>query len=311
VNTFKVSVIIRAYNAAKFIQHAIKSIVEQSYSGPIEIVVCYDEGSMDDTLKIVYKMQNNLPSNRSISVCQHPHTTLFRATQLYALTSYNGYWVTFLDYDNIMPKNYVDTVIAHVHTASFIFSKVMPIDENGNIIKNARNWGRVPKNPINIQRLIKGNYIDANTVWLKRDCAEAIRKMLINKTLMHRYFDWLNEDWLIALLGMKYFRTYYVDNAFVLYRFHKSQLTSGLANEDMYKKMFNLEMNIKTLMAFYEIAQHDLTSEEIRQLESSVLTLYINYLRCLSAAKNLNTLRTASRIYSLFHKLLNKVRFLA
>jgi glycosyltransferase involved in cell wall biosynthesis len=48
-----ISVIIRAYDAEATIREAIESVINQTYEGPIEIVICYDKGSSDRTYDIV------------------------------------------------------------------------------------------------------------------------------------------------------------------------------------------------------------------------------------------------------------------
>jgi len=56
-NKKSVSVIISAYNGEKQIESAIKRVLSQDYTGKIEIIVA-DDGSKDNTAKIVRKFKN-------------------------------------------------------------------------------------------------------------------------------------------------------------------------------------------------------------------------------------------------------------
>jgi len=50
-SSLKISVAIPAYNAEKYIKDAVTSIINQDYSGDIEIVITYDEGQQIELYK--------------------------------------------------------------------------------------------------------------------------------------------------------------------------------------------------------------------------------------------------------------------
>lgn len=54
-----VSVIIPAFNAARFVEAAVRSALAQTY-GPVEIIVV-DDGSTDDTARIVERISVSEP----------------------------------------------------------------------------------------------------------------------------------------------------------------------------------------------------------------------------------------------------------
>lgn len=85
--------------------------------------------------------------------------------------------------------------------------------------------------------------------YFSRDCAKKLRDILIN--LDHKYFDWVHEDWLLALLAMKHCKVHYMDDTYILYRIHGQNLTAGAKKfED---KLFYKERVLKTLLAFYNL----------------------------------------------------------
>jgi glycosyltransferase involved in cell wall biosynthesis len=63
----KISVIIPMYNSIKTIQNAIKSIIDQTYKEPIEIIIVND-GSRDGCEKIVEELIINNHTNRIIKL---------------------------------------------------------------------------------------------------------------------------------------------------------------------------------------------------------------------------------------------------
>jgi glycosyltransferase involved in cell wall biosynthesis len=260
----KISVAIVAYNAEKYIREAITSIVNQDYPGEIEIIVLYDEGTTDKTLQVINELKESLPSRRSLVIFQHSHTSPFRA-RMYSFTNFTGDYVHLFDYDNIMPPDRISKVVNHISKtgAGFLFSNARIIDSNGH---DVGRFLRNIKDP-NLLKLIEGNLADLNTIVISRSCAEKLR-VLLNQ-LRHRYFDWIFEDWLIALLAFKYCHVHYMDDTYILYRIHGNNITTDPSN--VYTRVLNYERALKTLLAFYFLEYENLNTEERRKLQRSII----------------------------------------
>jgi cellulose synthase/poly-beta-1,6-N-acetylglucosamine synthase-like glycosyltransferase len=70
-----VSVIVRAYNAEKYIRKALNSILSNTYEGLIEIIVCYDQGSKDRSLDVDLQiLQEGLSLFLTMTTCIHEDT---------------------------------------------------------------------------------------------------------------------------------------------------------------------------------------------------------------------------------------------
>jgi len=108
-----VSVIVRAYNAEKYIEKALYSILNNTYDGLVEVVVCYDLGSKDHTLDMVRKVvaENEHHSNRAIKLVIHEHTTPFRALLNCGFVNVTGRFVSILDYDNLYPRRHIEKMV--------------------------------------------------------------------------------------------------------------------------------------------------------------------------------------------------------
>jgi Glycosyltransferases, probably involved in cell wall biogenesis len=260
----KITVAIVAYNAEKYIRKAITSVVNQDYPGDIEILVLYDEGSTDKTLQVINEIQKeSLPSRRSLVVFQHGHTSLFRA-RMYSLKNFTGDYVHLFDYDNMMPSDRISKVVNHISKtgAGFLFSNARIIDSND------QDVGRflVDVKDLNLLKLIRGNFVDVNTIVISRSCAEKLWERL--NQLQHKYFDWVFEDWLLALLAFKHCNVHYMDDTYILYRIHTDNLT---ASSNLYTVLFNHERALKTLLAFYFLEYENLNSVERRQLQKAII----------------------------------------
>ena len=94
----QVSVIMPALNAARFIEAALRSLVKEKDSVPLDIVVI-DDGSTDDTCGIVTRIAREFPEVRLVPNARKGIAAA-RNTGL-ALTHPESRFVTFLDADDI------------------------------------------------------------------------------------------------------------------------------------------------------------------------------------------------------------------
>jgi glycosyltransferase involved in cell wall biosynthesis len=296
----KISVAILAYNAERYIRDAITSIVNQDYPGEIEIVVAYDEGSTDNTLQILDEVKEYLPLHRKLLVFNHKHTTPFRA-RLYCLEKFTGDYMHMFDYDNIMPSNRISRVVEHIKRsgAEFLFSNAKIVDANG---RDMEKFLANIEQPYNFLRLIRGNYIDINTMVISKLCARKLRDALIR--LNHRYFDWLFEDWLLALLCMKHCKVHYMDDTIIWYRIHEANIT---AKPDVLTHFFNKERRLKTLLAFYTIEHNNLSMLEKREFQKALIA-HSNFLDRMSIEYlDLNQIKIFYRLGSFLYRIFLKL----
>ena len=93
----KISVIIPAYNAGKYIKEAITSVLEQTYRGDYEIIVV-NNGSTDDTLSVVEELAGEHPCIRLFS---KPFGCASTSRNL-ALQKASGDLIFFHDADDVL-----------------------------------------------------------------------------------------------------------------------------------------------------------------------------------------------------------------
>jgi len=93
-----VSVIIPVYNAEKFVEETIKSVLNQTYSA-IEIILI-DDASTDASLTILNKFKSD-----NLSVFHQKTNIGASACRNIGIKKAKGHFIQFLDADDILPKN--------------------------------------------------------------------------------------------------------------------------------------------------------------------------------------------------------------
>lgn len=156
-----VSVIIPVYNAERFLEKTLKSIINQTYKN-IEIVLvddCSKDSSaeiirrfMSDQLYIAYHLQD---MNRGAGAARNK-----------ALELAKGQYVAFLDSDDVWLPQKIERQIALMKEkkTGFSYAAIEMIDENGKQIKSKRNI----KETCDYKYLLRNTIIATSTVVIDR-----------------------------------------------------------------------------------------------------------------------------------------------
>jgi len=132
-----VDVIIPAYNAARFIEVTLRSVLRQSHL-PRKIIVV-DDGSTDNTEQLVRSLDSAL-----IELISVPHGGLSYARNIGIKASVADY-VAFLDADDVwLPEKLARQVAClQKHKAKACYSMASSIDEQGRAVANVwEMWGQ-------------------------------------------------------------------------------------------------------------------------------------------------------------------------
>lgn len=124
-----VSVIIPAFNSARYIEQAIRSIAEQSFKD-FEIIVV-DDGSSDNTLQVVGKCASELPVNIRTLSQQNSGPAAARAL---AIRSADSKYIALMDSDDISWRKRLEFQINYLQEskldvcggAAFVFGATLP-----------------------------------------------------------------------------------------------------------------------------------------------------------------------------------------
>ncbi|MDW8303948.1 MAG: glycosyltransferase family A protein [Acidobacteriota bacterium] len=155
------SVIIPTYNRANFIKTTVKSVLNQSFQD-FEVIVV-DDGSTDGTSEIVKTIKDNrvryfYKENEERAVARN-----------YGAKLAKGKYVSFLDSDDIVYKNYLEKALEMIekyhqpewfHLGYEISDLKRGITTEGPCLPEIANFS-----------LIKGNLLSCNNVFIRKDIA--------------------------------------------------------------------------------------------------------------------------------------------
>lgn len=99
-----ITVIVPVYNASKYIERCIKSLLSQSYQN-IEIILV-DDGSSDDSLLICERFANETPIVRVL----HKDNGGASSARNYGLKNAKGDFITFCDIDDYVEDNWIESL---------------------------------------------------------------------------------------------------------------------------------------------------------------------------------------------------------
>ena len=198
----KVSIVIPAYNEESNIEECINSVLNSNYpKNKLEVVVV-DDGSTDNTIKILKKYKN-------IKDLKQNHLGKVEALNFGILNSSYGYVIT-LDADTIVDKNCIKEMVKPLS------NKSVGATTGNNLVKNKKSILTIFQNvEYHFSNLVRNSFstVFKNGVWISGSLA-CYRKAALKKI---GYFkkDTMAEDIDVALeLRKAGYKTVIVSSAF-------------------------------------------------------------------------------------------------
>ncbi len=136
MNSERISVIIPVYNTEKYVEKAVRSVMEQTY--PNLEIICVNDGSTDGSAEILYRLQKEDPR---IIVVEKENGGLGDARNA-GLSRASSEWVTFLDSDDWLEPNAYETV-AHAFAENpdlIVFGTRIAVEEKSSILNTAKKY---------------------------------------------------------------------------------------------------------------------------------------------------------------------------
>jgi glycosyltransferase involved in cell wall biosynthesis len=254
-----ITVIIRAYNAEKYIDEALRSALENLdiLKGEVvgEILACYDKGSYDNTYSILKDVSLKYP--RLMHVVEHEHMSAPEAL-IYCLKKAQGSYIFLLDYDDLYPKEHIRRTISMLRSypKAFGFTKIYFMDD---ATKHIIGTSKISKDPTNILNILKINYIGTSSISMQNECAREV--LAIIDRLPKGIIPFVHEDWLIALLAFKKCTPVFIPDSYVIYRLH-GEHRSAIQTTDSLRLVYDYSRDIITLLAFAKLEKNKLNSAE-------------------------------------------------
>lgn len=149
IDTVYFSIIMPTYNRAQTMLKSVDCILNQSYR-KFELIIA-DDGSTDDTEAVIHSRYQKEIEQGIIHYIRCPHRGVC-ATRNAALAAARYTWIAYVDSDNYVRKNFLQTFVDAIHSApakSCFYARAQ-------IIQNGVLLGK----PFDYQSLLQINYID-------------------------------------------------------------------------------------------------------------------------------------------------------
>lgn len=129
----KVSIITPSYNSSRFIEHTIKSILNQTYKNWELLIV--DDCSTDDSYAVVKSYADKDKRIHLIKLEQNSGAAVARNT---GISAANGRFIAFLDSDDTWLPEKLSEQVSFMLKNDYIltYTQYHQVDENGNLLKH-------------------------------------------------------------------------------------------------------------------------------------------------------------------------------
>ena len=217
-----VSVIMPVYNSSRFLDTAIQSILNQTFT-QFELIITND-GSTDDSLSII----KNYNDNR-IRLINHEINKGLIFTRNEAVATAKGKYIALLDSDDIaLPERFEKQVAFLELNPKFglLGTWIKTIDEFGNVLKDSIQYPAKPEE-IPVILLFK-NYFTASSVMVLRSA--------VPETPFEPEFP-IAEDYNVWIRIAETYKVWNLPEVLTCYRVHSNNIHIRLD-----KKMLELEM---------------------------------------------------------------------
>ena len=230
----KVSIIMPAKNAEKWIGATIDSILNQSHSN--WELICIDDHSTDNTFEILEQLSNNNPK---IKIYKNQGTGIIPALQL-GIKNADGRFICRMDADDIMPKYRLKQMAdkLNVSTGKTIITGKVEYFSNGDVSEgylNYQSWLNERVDKADHWKHIYRECIIASPNWMAK------KADLINDEI----FDQLEypEDYSMCFLWKQSdYEVHSVPNTTLLWREHPERTSRNSSTYDQ-ESFFNLKLN--------------------------------------------------------------------
>ena len=266
-----VSVIMPAYNAENFIEDAILSVCNQSYTDWNMYI--YNDGSTDHTKDVIQKYTGKYPDKIYLIDGMVNKGTVIGLNTL--LDAADGKYICWLSADDVYTEDMLEDSLEFLESRKefdLVFSDYETIDENGEFLRSSpfRRYREELKQGAGYQPyktlLTEGCCIHGCTIFARRECFDENRFRAAYR-YAHDYDLWLR----IAAE----FPVGYIDKIHVRGREYKTQISMQGHNElDAVKVLFDFIQDEEKFLKLYKKAGIQSRNEALREVAAGQLRTY-------------------------------------
>ena len=240
------------YNAEKYLEIAIKSVINQSYTN-IELIIINDCSS-DNSKAIINRYK--ISDNRIITI-DHTINIGVSAARNHGIERSQGKYIAFCDADDFWKPNKLKEqfrCFAPFPEYDLTFTNSSIVNENSE--SNGMSFNQkyrfdIDKNGDYFKQLLLTNFINTSTVIIKSSCIR--NALLFDPTIS------IGEDWLFWIQISQKHKILYINQSLSYYRIHNtncSGINPKIFAESRIQTLFAiLKLNLK-LQAFYKSVIH-------------------------------------------------------
>lgn len=225
-----ISIIIPVFNVEDFIRECLDSILCQSYKS-FEVILV--ENNSTDSSEKICKEYKKLDNRIRIIHCEEQGCGSARNE---GLKEVKGEYVTFIDADDLIPKNYLEVLLKHSNGDDIVYVRHFPIDTKPKL-KNKTKI--VPYKKI-LTNYFRGNLL--TTAWGKL----IPTKYFENLKFYKGYYEDLPVMYKVLLRSSKLIECF---DTFYIYRKRENSLTTSSDGRKYLSVIDNLEIIKKDLQA--------------------------------------------------------------
>lgn len=239
-----ISAIIPAYNAERYIEETLLSLLRQTM--PLNEIIIVDDCSSDATVNTVMKLKKTSPVPLML-IC-HGNNQGVSAARNHGLAAASGEWILFMDADDVAEPNLLENAVTHwqklQRESSQVWTVVYPayaqINADSEALPGVMRGAALACRDVFGSQLVRNHLITPSGVMVNK---EAILKAGgFRLGLAHQVEDW--DLWLkLAKAGGGFA---YVDEPLVRVRRHPANATKSM------NKALAAELEI---LAFYQLSE--------------------------------------------------------
>jgi glycosyltransferase involved in cell wall biosynthesis len=214
-----VSVLMPAYNYARYVKRAITSVMEQDYPAELLNLIVVDDGSTDNTAAVVEQLVRQYSGR--VQLIQQANAGASAAYNT-ALAAATGELIAILDADDVWLNKKIKRQVKEFTDnpkLGMVFCDMQVVDEHESPIRPSQvgDIGQFPRRAF--ARLLCRNVATASSILIRADLAKPLEPGIPYS------------DWWFAVHAAEHDEVLFMPEALALYREHGANLTSGVGGE--------------------------------------------------------------------------------
>lgn len=259
----KVSVIMLACNVGRYVETAIKGVLAQQTSFPIELILSED-CSTDNTLEICEQYANHYPDR--VRLIRHEKNLGLQRNFMDAHSHCTGEYIAICDGDDYWCNKHklqrmTDFMDAHPDFAICFHRVINYYEEDGS--KSLSNGGQAVVT--NITHLAQSNYITNSSSLFRRSYAQELPEWFARTPLC---------DYAMHMVNAQYGNIYYFKTPMAVYRKHKQGIWSV---ENMDKRQERSLYARELLLDFFKA--NEVVHKNLQQTYRNIAFVLVRYYR--------------------------------